>query len=67
MFLTTACSCVAGDQVISCRRSEFKRVGGYNESLAIMEDADLCIRMHESGPTMMKQQANNLRYMVIIS
>lgn len=31
------------------RREDFQAVGGYNEQLAIMEDADLTIRLHERG------------------
>ncbi len=33
-----------------CRKSDFLHVGGFDECLPIMEDADLCIRMHEAGP-----------------
>lgn len=40
---------VFGDQSIFVRREDFKQVGGYDEKLAIMEDADLCLRMHKSG------------------
>ena len=36
----------AGDQVQFCRQKDFKAVGGFNPELIIMEDADLCIRMH---------------------
>lgn len=38
-----------GDQAIFCRASDFRRVGGYDERLPIMEDADLCIRLHGEG------------------
>lgn len=34
-----------------CRALDFKTVGGFDTTLSIMEDADLCIRMHEAGPT----------------
>ena len=33
------------------RAADFAAVGGFNEALPIMEDADLCIRMHEAGPS----------------
>ena len=32
-----------------CRKRDFLHVGGFDETLPIMEDADLCIRMHEAG------------------
>ncbi len=42
--------CLFGDQTLFCRASDFQRVGGFDGSLPIMEDADLGIRMHEAGP-----------------
>ncbi|BDA48667.1 probable glucosyl-3-phosphoglycerate synthase at N-terminal half [Coccomyxa sp. Obi] len=42
--------CLFGDQTLFCRASDFHRVGGFDGSLPIMEDADLCIRLHEAGP-----------------
>ena len=39
-----------GDQAMFCRAIDFGYVGGFDENLPIMEDADLCIRMHEAGP-----------------
>ena len=38
-----------GDQSIFCRAPDFWRVGGYEESLPVMEDADLCLGMHRGG------------------
>lgn len=38
-----------GDQVIFCRRHDFQQYGGFDPSLPIMEDADLCIRLVQSG------------------
>eukprot|EP00873_Tetraselmis_striata_P042897 jgi/Tetstr1/463161/TSEL_008095.t1 len=35
-----------GDQAQFCRASDFRRLGGFDPELIIMEDADLCIRMH---------------------
>lgn len=37
-------------QVLFCRRRDFERVGGFDPKLPIMEDADLCLRMHRAGP-----------------
>jgi len=41
--------CLFGDQSLFCRRDDFRRVGGYNHALPIMEDADLCVRLHHGG------------------
>ncbi|KAL4451511.1 hypothetical protein ABPG75_007173 [Micractinium tetrahymenae] len=42
--------CLFGDQTLFCRAADFRRVGGYDSRLPIMEDADLCIRLHMAGP-----------------
>ncbi|NEQ50698.1 MAG: glycosyltransferase [Leptolyngbya sp. SIO3F4] len=38
-----------GDQVMFCRRPDFLTCGGFDESLPIMEDADLCLRLSRLG------------------
>lgn len=38
-----------GDQVMFCRRSHFWTCGGFDESLPIMEDADLCLKLSRLG------------------
>ncbi|EAW33341.1 TIGR04283 family arsenosugar biosynthesis glycosyltransferase [Lyngbya sp. PCC 8106] len=38
-----------GDQVIFCRRQAFWDCEGFNESLPIMEDADLCRKLVKTG------------------
>lgn len=38
-----------GDQVMFCRKSDFLKVGGFNNDLPIMEDADLCLRINKLG------------------
>ena len=38
-----------GDQVMFCRRRDFERSGGFDDSLPIMEDADLCERLGRLG------------------
>lgn len=38
-----------GDQVMFCRRSDFWDCGGFDETLPIMEDADLCLRLNQKG------------------
>lgn len=41
--------CMFGDQSLFCRKSDFIAVQGFDSSLPIMEDADLCIRLHDYG------------------
>ena len=41
----------AGDQTLCCRAADLRRVGGYDSRWVIMEDTDMCVRMHEAGPT----------------
>lgn len=43
------CPC-AGDQTMFCHACDFKAVGGFDPRWVIMEDTDLCVRMHEAGP-----------------
>jgi rSAM/selenodomain-associated transferase 2 len=38
-----------GDQVMFCRAEDFKKVGGFDSNLPIMEDADLCKKMNNIG------------------
>jgi rSAM/selenodomain-associated transferase 2 len=38
-----------GDQVMFCRRSDFWDCGGFDETLPIMEDGDLCLRLVKKG------------------
>lgn len=38
-----------GDQVMFCRTSEFWSCGGFDESLPIMEEADLCLKLVNKG------------------
>jgi hypothetical protein len=44
-----------GDQVIFCRRREFEAIQGFDASLPIMEDADLCVRLHHPAQTQLHQ------------
>jgi GT2 family glycosyltransferase len=32
-----------------CRKTDFIKVGGFNDDLPIMEDADLCMRLNKLG------------------
>ncbi|KAI8476603.1 MAG: nucleotide-diphospho-sugar transferase [Monoraphidium minutum] len=49
--------CLFGDQSIACRKTDFRRLGGYDERWRIMEaraawryDSQFCIDMHMMGP-----------------
>lgn len=39
-----------GDQVLVVRAADLRAAGGFDERYAIMEDADLCLRLHKQGP-----------------
>jgi rSAM/selenodomain-associated transferase 2 len=38
-----------GDQVMFCRRSDFRDCGGFDPNLPIMEDGDLCLKLAQKG------------------
>ncbi|MEB3229961.1 MAG: TIGR04283 family arsenosugar biosynthesis glycosyltransferase [Leptolyngbyaceae bacterium] len=38
-----------GDQAMFCRQTDFWNCGGFNASLPIMEDADLCLKLSKLG------------------
>ncbi|MEM6606740.1 MAG: TIGR04283 family arsenosugar biosynthesis glycosyltransferase [Pseudomonadota bacterium] len=38
-----------GDQVMFCRRSDYLRVGGFDPTMEILEEADLCLKMNSIG------------------
>lgn len=38
-----------GDQVMFCRRADFWAVGGFDQAMPIMEEADLCIKLVKLG------------------
>lgn len=44
-----------GDQVMVCRREDFEAIGGWDEAQAIMEEADLCLRMVRAGRGRVRQ------------
>ena len=51
--------CLFGDQTLFCRAAAFRAVQGFDERLPIMEDADLCLRLHLAGIPL--GQASNIR------
>lgn len=44
-----------GDQVMVCRRADFDAIGGWDPDQAIMEEADLCLRMVREGRGRVRQ------------
>ena len=48
-FLFGGLRLLFGDQLICCRRSDFASIGGFDGSLPVMEEADLCLRMNRLG------------------
>jgi GT2 family glycosyltransferase len=40
-----------GDHAMFFRRADFGAVGGFDEAMAVMEEADLCVRMARLGRT----------------
>jgi rSAM/selenodomain-associated transferase 2 len=38
-----------GDQVMFCRRADFWQVGGFDQAMPIMEEADLCLKLVKLG------------------
>ena len=38
-----------GDQVLFCRRADFRQSGGFNPELPIMEEADFCLKLVKYG------------------
>lgn len=38
-----------GDQVMFCRRKDFVQIGGFDEDIPIMEEADFCLRINKLG------------------
>jgi len=38
-----------GDQVMFCRRQDFLDCGGFDNTLSLMEEADLCIKLSQKG------------------
>lgn len=49
------CRLLFGDQVMVCRRADFEAIGGWGPEQAIMEEADLCLRMVRGGRGRVRQ------------
>lgn len=49
------CRLLFGDQVMICRRADFEAIGGWDPQQAIMEEADLCLRMVRGGRGRVRQ------------
>ena len=49
LFFQKGMRLLFGDQVMFCRRQDFLDCGGFDSSLAIMEEADLCLKLSQKG------------------
>ena len=49
LFFRNGFRVLFGDQVMFCRRQDFWACGGFDASLTIMEEADLCIKLSRRG------------------
>lgn len=48
-FFSQGLRLLFGDQVMFCRKRDFEDCGGFDHSLPIMEDGDLCLRLNHLG------------------
>lgn len=49
LFFRNGLRLLFGDQVMFCRRDDFLRCGGFDPTLEIMEEADLCLKLCRFG------------------
>ncbi len=49
LFFQKGLRLLFGDQVMFCRRQDFLDCGGFDSSLTIMEEADLCLKLSQKG------------------
>lgn len=49
LFFFKGARLLFGDQVIFCRREQFRAVGGYTDTMPIMEEADLLLKLVQFG------------------
>ena len=49
LFFQKGLRVLFGDQAMFCRKQDFEDCGRFDESLALMEDADLCLRLNQEG------------------
>lgn len=49
LFFQKGMRLLFGDQVMFCRRQDFLDCGGFDSSLSIMEEADLCLKLSQKG------------------
>lgn len=52
---------IFGDQGMCCRARDFRHVGGYKADIPIMEDAELCLQLHMTGPAPAEQHGGGER------
>ncbi|MEL7128308.1 MAG: TIGR04283 family arsenosugar biosynthesis glycosyltransferase [Pseudomonadota bacterium] len=49
------CRLLFGDQVLTCRSSDFNAIKGFDPHQTVMEEADFCLRMSRSGRGVVRQ------------
>ena len=49
LFFQKGMRLLFGDQVMFCRQQDFLDCGGFDSSLSIMEEADLCLKLSQKG------------------
>ncbi len=49
LFFAKGMRLLFGDQVIFCRRQQFWQCSGFDPTLPIMEEADLCLKLNQHG------------------
>ncbi|MEM8504712.1 MAG: TIGR04283 family arsenosugar biosynthesis glycosyltransferase, partial [Cyanobacteria bacterium P01_D01_bin.1] len=49
LFFQKGLRLLFGDQVMFCRQQDFAACGGFDSAIAIMEEADLCIKLTQKG------------------
>lgn len=48
-FFSRRLKLLFGDQVMFCRKDDYRRVGGFDTEMKVMEEADLCLKMSRLG------------------
>lgn len=48
-FFNRGLKLLFGDQVMFCRRADYLKAGGFDTDMAVMEEADLCLKMSRLG------------------
>jgi glycosyltransferase involved in cell wall biosynthesis len=49
LFFSCRLKLLFGDQVMFCRKADYVKAGGFDPEMAVMEEADLCLKMSRIG------------------